>query len=110
MTRNELMQLVGRNVKKYRLERHMTQDELAEHAQISTSYCANIERGTKSMSLMVLRDIADALQVSTDCLLYEGDKETRIASLERFLSHQSEAYIMKIEQVAHMFCGVDCEE
>lgn len=109
MTKDELMKLVGCNVKKFRLERHMTQDELAEHAQISTSYCANIERGTKSMSLLVLRDIADALQVSTDCLLYENRKETRITSLDRFLSNQPEAYIIKIEQVAHLFSDSDCE-
>lgn len=105
MTKSELMLRVGRNIRRIRLERHMTQDELAERACISTSYCANIERGMKSVSLLVLFDIADALQVSANDLLYEESKENRIAGLDRFLSSQPEAYVMKIEQVARLFAG-----
>ena len=103
MTKETLLRIVGNNVKKYRLERHMTQDELAERANISISYCANIERGVKNMSLLVLRNISDALQVSTDCLLYEYCKENRILNLNKFLSQQPEEFIIKIEHVAHLF-------
>ena len=103
MTKETLLRIVGNNVKKYRLERHMTQDELAERANISISYCANIERGVKNMSLLVLRNISDALQVSTDCLLYEYCKENRILNLNKFLSQQPEEFIIKIEHKMPFF-------
>lgn len=109
MKKSELMLRVGRNIRRIRLERHMTQDELAEWASISTSYCANIERGMKSVSLLVLLDIANALQVSANDLLYEESKENRIAGLDRFLSNQSESYIIKIEKVARIFAGPDID-
>ena len=109
MTKEELLILVGNNIKRYRNERNMTQDELAEKAQISTSFCANIERGQKGMSLLVLRDIADALQVTTDALLYEKSSEKYVSSLSSFLSNKSESYIMKIEGVARLFADCDLD-
>lgn len=109
MTKEELLILVGNNIKRYRNARNMTQDELAEKAQISTSFCANIERGQKGMSLLVLRDIAAVLQVTTDALLYEESAENHIASLSSFLSNKSESYIMKIEEVARLFADYDLD-
>lgn len=59
MNKDELMHLVGNNIRRYRLEQSLTQEQLAEKVGISTSFCANLERGKKSMSIKTLRDIAN---------------------------------------------------
>ena len=72
MTKEELAGIVSKNLIRFREENHLTQEEVAELVGISTSFYANLERGKKSMSLLVLRKIADALNISTDYLLYEN--------------------------------------
>lgn len=54
---------LGQAVKKIRVQRGMTQEMLAEKAEIDTSYIGQIERGLKYPSLKVLFRVADALNV-----------------------------------------------
>ena len=99
MNKNEIMMLVGDNIRKYRLEHKLTQEQLAEKIGISTSFCANLERGKKSMSIMTLRDIADALEISVDCLLYENNPRNHIKNIEVLLKEKSESFIISIEKL-----------
>ena len=71
MTKENLMAIVGTNLKFYRTMRHMTQEELAEKVGVSISFCANIERGKKGVSMFALRDFADALGITVNQLLYD---------------------------------------
>lgn len=95
------MQLVAQNLRKYRDERDLTQEEVAERAGISVAFLANIERGCKIMSVPVLRSLADSLGVSADYLLYEdsGDKLNNINAL---LRDQPEAFIIQLERVIRL--------
>lgn len=56
---------VRKNIRKYRKEKGYTQARLAEEADISLDYLAEIEsdKRKKSFSLAVLGRIADALKV-----------------------------------------------
>jgi transcriptional regulator with XRE-family HTH domain len=99
VTKEELSLFIGNNIRKYRLEHHLTQDQLAEKIGISTSFCANLERGKKSMSIMTLRDIADALEIRVDCLLYEKNTETRTMNIEALLNGKPESFIISIEKM-----------
>lgn len=56
--------IVGKNVRKFREERHLTQEELAFEAEIDLTYVGGIERGRRNPSLMVMARIAEALKVS----------------------------------------------
>ena len=62
---------IGRNIKKYRIERKMRQEDLAEKTGLSTNYIGMIERGEKIPSLETLIDIMNVLRVSADMVLYE---------------------------------------
>ncbi len=62
---------VGGNIKKYRTERKMSQEKLAELAYLSPNYISMIERADKIPSLMTLVNIANALDVTADMLLYD---------------------------------------
>lgn len=61
--------IVGKNVRKLRLQRGMTQEQLAFEAEIDLTYVGGIERGKRNPSLMVMARIADALAVPLGKLL-----------------------------------------
>jgi transcriptional regulator with XRE-family HTH domain len=64
-------EIVGRNVKKLRQQKGLTQEELAFAAKIDLTYVGGIERGRRNPSLLVMVRIADALSVSVQKLLTE---------------------------------------
>ena len=102
MTKEELAGIVSKNLIRFREENHLTQEEVAELVGISTSFYANLERGKKSMSLLVLRKIADALKISTDYLLYENRADIRIQNIELLLQKQSHNFAATVEQMVRV--------
>ena len=63
--------IVGKNVRRLRQQRGMTQEELAFEANIDLTYVGGIERGRRNPSLLVLARIADALAVTVSRLVSE---------------------------------------
>ena len=63
---------LGKRVKEARNKAHITQEVLAEKADIAVSYLGEIERGEKTPSLDVLTGIANSLEVSCDYLLRDS--------------------------------------
>jgi len=63
--------IVGRNVRKFRLQRGMTQEQLGFEAGIDRTYVGGIERGERNPSLMVMARIADTLSMPLVKLLSE---------------------------------------
>ena len=102
MTKNEIMKLVGENLRHYRLESGLTQEELAERAGISTSFCANLERGKKGMSLLVLRELAHSLNISVDYLLSDDREKDHIRNIEVLLNGKPESFIISIEKLVRL--------
>lgn len=62
---------IGEQIKYYRKQKNLTQQELANKINISKSYLSKIEAQNciKSFSVEVLMDIADALEVPVSVLL-----------------------------------------
>ena len=63
--------IVGKNVRRFRLQRGMTQENLAFEAEIDLTYVGGIERGKRNPSLLVMARIAEALSVSLTKLISE---------------------------------------
>jgi transcriptional regulator with XRE-family HTH domain len=61
--------ILAKNVRKYRQQRKLTQEQLAFEAQIDLTYMGGIERGKRNPSLLVMARIADALGVPLPKLL-----------------------------------------
>ena len=61
---------IGQRIRKSRRARGLSQEALAEQAQISVTHMSHIETGNTKLSLAVLVDIATVLEVSTDALLF----------------------------------------
>lgn len=47
----DICEKFGRNVYKYRTERNLSQEELAELTDLHRTYISAVERGTRSISL-----------------------------------------------------------
>jgi transcriptional regulator with XRE-family HTH domain len=68
-TSQNYKKLVGRNVKRLRLVRQMTQEDLAEKCGIYRTYLSRIESGNANLTLVVLVALAHSLQVMPHELL-----------------------------------------
>ena len=55
--------ILGDTIRKYRKRAKMSQEKLAEHANLHPVYLGKIERGEKWISLHALLRIADALDI-----------------------------------------------
>lgn len=60
---------IGKNIRKYRKRKGITQEVLAEMVGVSSNYMGILERGEKTPSLETFIIIANALGVSADMLL-----------------------------------------
>ena len=63
------LETIGKNIRKYRNQRKLRQDQLAEKTDLSTNYIGMIERGEKIPALETFLKIANTLEVSADMLL-----------------------------------------
>lgn len=65
----DVMKLVGENIKKFRLERNLSQEALANLSGIDWSTISRLERGVVNTSISVLFALAEALKISPSLLL-----------------------------------------
>jgi transcriptional regulator with XRE-family HTH domain len=63
--------VVGKNVRRLRRQKGLTQEQLAFEAEIDLTYMGGIERGKRNPSLLVMARIAQALSVPLTKLLRE---------------------------------------
>lgn len=60
---------LGQRIRFLRIEANLTQEELAEKADMSPVYLGEVERGQKIMGVDKFINIVKALGVSADCVL-----------------------------------------
>ena len=65
---------IGRRIKKYRKERHMTQAVMSEYLNVSENYVSQIQRGFSRISLSRLYEIAEILEIDVALLVSDGSK------------------------------------
>lgn len=99
MKKEELQKEVGKNLQQARSGQNMTREQLAEKAEISPQFLANLECGNKMMSLPTLCKLADSLCISIDTLVYGYNTNTRLRNIERLLLNQSEEIVQYIEEL-----------
>jgi transcriptional regulator with XRE-family HTH domain len=64
-----IRRLVGRNVRRLRKEKGLTQEQFAETSGLSQQYISGLERGHRNPTLLSLHEIAQALGVEAQALL-----------------------------------------
>jgi transcriptional regulator with XRE-family HTH domain len=68
-------QLFGRRLRELRKERGLTQEELAESADLSGNYISDLELGLKVPSLTILVRLSKALDIATADLLADFTRD-----------------------------------
>lgn len=71
---------IGQRIRKFRKAHSLSQEDLAERIGISTTHMSHIETGNTKLSLPVFVDIAAALEVRTDELLFDNPETQRSAA------------------------------
>lgn len=59
---DNLVKLVGSNIKEIRKLKKLTQEELAEKSGLQTSYLAGVERGDRNITIQTLEKITKGLE------------------------------------------------
>lgn len=73
---------IGQRIRKIRKAHQLSQDELASKVGISTTHMSHIETGNTKLSLPVLVDLANALQVRADDLLFDSSRDSVSATAD----------------------------
>ena len=60
----DMRKLVGRNVKRIRQEKALTQEQLAERSGFSQQYISGLEQGRRNPTVVTLFELSQALGVS----------------------------------------------
>ncbi|MDV7102069.1 helix-turn-helix transcriptional regulator [Gordonia amicalis] len=68
----QLQKVVGRNLRRYRLERGYSQEAFADFMGVHRTYMGGVERGERNLTLQTLERIADYLGVSPLDLLVDN--------------------------------------
>jgi XRE family aerobic/anaerobic benzoate catabolism transcriptional regulator len=100
---------LGDRVRQARARRGMTRKQLARDSGVSERYVAQIEGGEGNISVLVLRHLARALNVSADVLLFEGpEPPVELVHTVEFIRRLSmEDLALARKMLLHQFGGVD---
>lgn len=93
---------VGKRIRARRKHLNLSQEDLAEMANISTVHMSHIETGYTKLSLPVLVDLACALGVRTDDLIFGKDTLGKIELLEEItleLQDCSTSQLLALRQI-----------
>ena len=69
ISKHDILNLFGENVRKYRRRLNISQEELANRADLHRTYIGMIERAEKNITLVNMQKIANALKVNIEDLL-----------------------------------------
>ena len=70
----DIRRQVGFNVRRYRLEKGLSQEGLAHECGLHRAYISGVERGIRNPTVLVLQHIATTLGIAASRLL-EGGKQ-----------------------------------
>ena len=77
---------IGQRIRKFRKAQGLSQDQLAEAANISTPHMSHIETGNTKLSLPVLVNISQKLHTSVDDLLFDHSVHQKNNALKQIES------------------------
>ncbi|MGF7141660.1 transcriptional regulator with XRE-family HTH domain [Anaerotaenia torta] len=86
---------IGIKIKQARIKHQLTQEQLSEKCDISTSYLGHIERGTRKLSVDTLVSLCSALELSTDYVLLDvlpSNDSVIIGLLEHAKQNKAKSY------------------
>ena len=77
MRKHSAQQVFGEVVRRFRQERKLSQEALADEAGLHRTYISLLERGLRNPSLTVIQQLADGLKITTSELVSAFDATFR---------------------------------
>ena len=71
----DICEKFGMNVHKFRTEKGISQEKLAELSELHRTYISAVERGARSISLKNIEKISTALEIEPYLLFQFGDEK-----------------------------------
>lgn len=106
-----IYKLLGNRIRQERLKLNLTQEQLAEKVDLSTSYIGQIERGERNISLDTLVVICKSLGVTIDYLLQDSiniEEDIVYNQLYQLISNRSlSEKVMALDVIKVMFSHID---
>lgn len=79
----DIVHVFARNVRRYRTQLHLSQEQFAERCGLHRTYISAVEREKRSISLKNVQLIADALNVDTYKLFIEYGSQAPDATTQK---------------------------
>ena len=97
---------IGQRIRKIRKARKLSQEELAEKIDISTTHMSHIETGNTKLSLPVLVDISLALDVSLDELVFGNQNTGSIKTMDEIAGTLDSCNVKEKKMLAEIIKSV----
>lgn len=96
----------GKRIRAVREKQNLSRERLAELANISTQFLADIETGKKGMSVVTLKKICVALQISSDFIIFERNNgsDFSLDAMLVSLTNDKQEDLEKIMQMIIKLC------
>ena len=102
---------LGMRLKRYRIENHLTQEELAEKAGITPQTVSSAELGKKALRPENIIRISSALGISTDYLLLGEINACDHSTLISKISNLSPIHYQHLEDIINSFiAALECQD
>lgn len=102
--------MIGKRIRRYRLSKNITQEEMAFQIGTSPAYICNIEQGKKKASLQKLCEISEVLGVTINDLIYssaissQGNKSKEFSDLLSLCTKEDQGLILSnMSSIIQMF-------
>ncbi|MBM3549557.1 MAG: helix-turn-helix domain-containing protein [Alphaproteobacteria bacterium] len=100
---------LGGRVRALRSRRGMTRKMLARDSEVSERYLAQLESGSGNVSVLLLRQIAQALGASAEELLAEGERPVEGRLLDQLIHRLTPAQIVQAHELLMRSFGTGSE-
>lgn len=103
-TKDSFNVLIGKRIMEIRIQKHMTREQLAEHADISAKYLYEVEMGRKNCSLYIIYKLSRCLDINVDYILRDDkniDKSNSIDDVYKRFRNDQKEQIKEIMQIIY---------
>ena len=90
---------IGEKIKELRIERGLTQEELADRAELSKGFISQVERDLTSPSIATLEDIVISLGTDLTSFFSEKERPQVVFSEEDYFVKEDERHKSTIEWI-----------
>ncbi|MEH7275926.1 helix-turn-helix domain-containing protein [Neobacillus vireti] len=90
---SDFLKIIGENIRFYRKQKGLTQEELAERTGLQSTYIGGIERGERNISLETFEKVSQGLEIPPisffDFSTIDIEKKVNLSKESLLYAHQS---------------------